>query len=142
MPELGGDGIGDVLANNGLGVLAFDGGAAPYPVPVAFGYDPGEDTVVVQLEGEDGYKQQCLSHNPNVGFAVYEEREPGSVWYSVILRGRLVETTYQEAEAAFAALARNTRGAPNPVVWGEGDGAVTPYELRIKSRSGREFVID
>jgi len=142
MPELASDEIADVLANNGLGVLALDGGAAPYPIPVAFGYDPDDDTVVVQLEGESGYKQQCLSHNPNVGFTVYEEREPASVWHSVVLRGRLVETNYQEAEAAFAALARNTHGAPNPVVWGEADGDVSPYELRIEQRSGHRFVTD
>lgn len=142
MSELGSDEIADVLANNGLGVLALDGGAAPYPIPVAFGYDPDEDTFVVQLEGEGCYKKRCLSHNRNVGFTVYEEREPGSLWYSVVLRGRLVETSYQTSEAAFASLARNTHGAPNPVVWGETDGAVTPYELRIEERTGHEFVID
>jgi nitroimidazol reductase NimA-like FMN-containing flavoprotein (pyridoxamine 5'-phosphate oxidase superfamily) len=142
MPELGSDEIAEVLANNGLGVLALDGGAAPYPIPVAFGYDPDDDTFVVQLEGEGGYKQQCLSHNPNVGFTVYEEREPSSVWYSVVLRGRLTETSYQEAETAFAALASNTHGAPNPVVWGEAEGEVTPYELLIEQRTGHKFVID
>lgn len=142
MAELGDDEIVEVLQNNGLGVLAFDGGVAPYPIPVAFGYESDGDTFVIQLEGEDVYKQQCLSHNPNVGFTVYEEREPGSIWYSVVLQGRLTETAYQEAESAFASLARNTRGAPNPVVWGSEDREVIPYELEIDSRSGRKFIID
>lgn len=142
MPELGSDEIDDVLGENGLGILALDGGVAPYPIPVAFGYDPEEDTLVIQLEGEDGYKQQCLRHNPNVGFTVYEEREPGSLWYSVVIRGRLEEISYQDAETAFAALARNSHGAPNPVVWGSEKNEVTPYELDIESRSGRKFVIE
>lgn len=142
MSELGTDEIAEVLQNNGLGVLAFDGGVNPYPIPVAFGYDPDEDLFVTQLEGKESYKQQCLDHNPNVGFTVYEQRDPGSVWYSVVLQGRLTEISYQEAEKAFAALARNTQGAPNPVVWGAKDKKVIPYELEIESRSGRKFVIE
>lgn len=142
MAELGDDEIVDVLQNNGIGVLAFDGGVAPYPIPVAFGYEPDDDMFVIQLEGEDVYKKQCLSHNPNVGFTVYEEREPGSLWYSVVLQGRLTETSYKEAESAFASLARNTQGAPNPVVWGSKTREVIPYQLEIDSRSGRKFIID
>jgi len=133
-----------VLQGNGLGVLAFDGGRHPYPVPVAYGYDAEEDLFVVQLEGGgDSYKEQCLRHNPNVGFTVYEETEPNSVWRSVVVQWKLVETSYQEAEAAFATLARNTQGAPNPVLWDQTtDSAdLTPYELDVETSSGREFVI-
>jgi nitroimidazol reductase NimA-like FMN-containing flavoprotein (pyridoxamine 5'-phosphate oxidase superfamily) len=137
--------IDAVLAGNGLGVLAFDGGPQPYPVPVAYGYEAEADLFVVQLEGgADSYKHRCLAHNPNVGFTVYEETEPGRVWRSVIVQGTLVESSYQETESAFATLARNTQDAPNPVLW---DGAtdstdLTPYELDVRTRSGREFVIE
>lgn len=134
-----------VLQRNGLGVLAFDDGPYPYPVPVAYGYDADSDLFVVQLEGEsDSHKHRCLTHNPNVGFTVYEETEPNSRWRSVVLQGELVETSYQDAEAAFATLARNTQGAPNPVLW-EGTAestTLTPYELDIDTTSGREFLID
>jgi nitroimidazol reductase NimA-like FMN-containing flavoprotein (pyridoxamine 5'-phosphate oxidase superfamily) len=142
MRELDTEDITAVLRRNGLGVLALDGGVAPYPIPVAFGYDPEEDTVVLQLEGTDGDKHRCLDHNSNVGLAVYEEVEQGAVWQSVVLQGTLEEIAYQEAEAAFAALARNTQGAPNPVVWSDDPGELTPYRLRIDERGGREFVID
>jgi nitroimidazol reductase NimA-like FMN-containing flavoprotein (pyridoxamine 5'-phosphate oxidase superfamily) len=145
MRTLGADEIETVLEENGLGVLAFDGGQHPYPVPVAFGHDAATDLFVVQLEGgADSYKHRCLTHNPNVGFTVYEETEPGAAWRSVIVQGRLVEISYQEAEAAFASLARNTQGAPNPVLWdGTADSTdLTPYELDVATRSGREFVIE
>ncbi len=133
--------IREVLERNGVGVLTFDGGKYPYPVPVGFGYDPETDLFVVQLEGgDDSYKKRCLSRNANVGFTVYEESEPGR-WRSVILRGEMIEISYQDAEAAFAALARNAQGAPNPLLW---DGLsesseLTPYQLKAKKASGREF---
>ena len=130
-----------MLGRNGIGVLAFDGGRHPYPVPVAFGYDAGEDLLVFQLAGgTDSFKRRCLSHNEHVGFTVYEESEPG-VWWSLILRGTLVEISYQDAESAFAALARNAQGAPNPLLWDglAGSDELTPYALQVDKASGREF---
>ena len=133
-----------VLERNGLGVLALDGGSYPYPLPVAYGYNAGEDLFVVQLAGDtDSEKQQCLAHNNHVGFTVYEETKPDSVWRSVVLQGYLTEISYQDAEPAFATLARNTQRAPNPVLWDDATSAtdLTPYELEVVSRTGREFVI-
>ena len=145
MRELDAGEIDALLRRNGLAVLAFDGGTYPYPIPVGFGYDTGQERLVVQLEGgPDSDKKKRLEHDPNVGLTVYEEVEPGTCWQSVVLRGELVEISYQEAESAFAALALNTQGAPNPVLWNglSGSSNVTPYELRIHERSGREFTTD
>lgn len=143
MRELGAAEIDELLTNNGIGILAFDGGVGPYPIPVAFGYDSDEQQFVVQLEGaEDCYKKRCLDLNPNVGFTMYEQAESGTVWRSVVLRGRLEEISYTDAEAAFATLARNTQGAPNPVRWRSGGDEMTPYELQIDHWSGHEFVIE
>lgn len=52
-----------------------------------------------------------------------------------------VRATYQDAEVAFAALARSAQGAPNPLLW---DGLsesseLTPYQLQAKKASGQEF---
>lgn len=142
MRELDSEDVTALLRRNGLGVLALDGGVAPYQIPVAFGYDPDDDTLVLQFEGTDGDKHSCLDHNPNVGLTVYEEVEPGTVWQSVLLQGTLQEISYQDAEAAFAALARNTQDAPNPVVWGDAGAELTPYRLQIDDRTGREFVVE
>jgi nitroimidazol reductase NimA-like FMN-containing flavoprotein (pyridoxamine 5'-phosphate oxidase superfamily) len=136
--------VADVLTENGIGVLAMHGrvDGTPYPIPVAFGYDPDEDLFVLHLEGDtDSYKHRCLQRSRTVGFTVYEETEPRTRWRSVVVSGDLVETSYQEAEAAFAVLAKNTQFAPKPPVWGD-TSDVTPFELRIEEWSGREFHID
>lgn len=143
MRELDAAEIDQLLSTSGIGVLAFDGGAGPYPIPVAFGYDSDAQQFVVQLEGDDDcYKKRCLDLNPNVGFTTYEQAESGTVWRSVVLQGRLEMISYQDAEAAFATLARNTQGAPNPVRWGAADGEITPYELHIEHWSGQEFTLE
>lgn len=141
MRELDTEEITALLQRNGLGVLAFDGGSHPYPVPVAFGYDPSDERLVVQLEGdENSTKKQYLAENTGVGFTVYEETKPGE-WQSVLIQGTLVEIAYSDAEAAFAALARNTGSVPNPMLWGglSGTSDVSPYELRPEKRSGRAY---
>jgi len=143
MNRLSDDGIADVLARNGIGVLAMTGpdGETPYPLPVAYGYDPETDVLAVQLEGdESNRKYRCLERTPAVGLAVYEEDEPERVWRSVVVTGRLVETTYGDAEPAFAALARTTQSAPSPVRWGDGTD-VTPFELVVDRWSGRAFEV-
>ncbi|WP_436929661.1 pyridoxamine 5'-phosphate oxidase family protein [Halosimplex halobium] len=141
MKPLSDDGIVDVLSRNGIGVLALAGpdGGPPYPLPVAYGYDPATDTLAVQLEGdESSRKYRCLDRTPAVGFTVYEEDESERVWRSVVVTGRLVETAYDEAEPAFAALARNTQSAPNPVRWSD-SADVAPFELAVDDWSGRAF---
>jgi nitroimidazol reductase NimA-like FMN-containing flavoprotein (pyridoxamine 5'-phosphate oxidase superfamily) len=134
--------ITELLGRNGVGVLAFNDGSYPYPLPVAFGYDPADDLFVVQLEGDEhSYKKQCLEYDRSVGMTVYEETEPGNVWQSVVLQGSLVEISHREAETALAALARNTQDKPNPLLWGglSDSGEITPYQLQIEEMSGREL---
>lgn len=141
MRRLDDEGIADVLRRNGVGVLAVDGGqgAPPYPLPVSFGYDPGEDVLALHLEGgPDSHKHRCLERDRGVGFAVYEATEARDRWRSVVVRGRLVETAYEDVEPAFAALASNMQFTPGPDVWGD-SGEVTPFELRVEEWSGREF---
>lgn len=141
MRELATGEITALLEGSGLGVLAFDGGEHPYPIPVAFGYDPTDERLVLQLAGgDDSEKKQYLKADSRVGFTVYEETGPGE-WQSVLVRGELVEIAYADAEAAFAALARNTQGVPSPMLWGglSANSEVTPYELRIAELSGREY---
>jgi len=143
MNRLSDDGIADVLARNGIGVLAMTApdGETPYPLPVAYGYDPETGVLAVQLEGdESSRKYRSIERTPAVGLTVYEEDEPERVWRSVVVTGRLVETTYGDAEPAFAALARNTASAPNPVRWGDGTD-VTPFELVVDRWSGRAFEV-
>lgn len=142
MRTLDTDEVRELLARNGLGVLAFDGGNYPYPLPVAFGYDPSAELFVVQLEGDEhSVKMQCLEDDRRVGMTVYEETEPGELWQSVIVQGELVEISHQKAETALAALARNTQGIPNPLLWDRlsGSSEVTPYELQIDQMTGREL---
>lgn len=144
MRELDESEIDSVLTANGIGVLALDGGTHPYPIPVAYGYDSTEDLFVLQLERTpESYKQQCLDLNPSVGFTVYEQRESESVWRSVVLQGRLREGSFQDAESAFATLAKHTQTAPNRIIWGNKseNGEIRPYVLDISDRTGREFVI-
>jgi len=139
MRQLSDDEIVEVLTGNRIGVLALSGETHPYPLPVAFGYDPDADLLVLQLEGEEGNrKHRCLDRDDAVGFTVYEETEPEATWRSVVVSGRLTETTYQAAESAFATLATNARSVPNPVTWSDAS-TVTPFELRIDDWSGRAF---
>jgi nitroimidazol reductase NimA-like FMN-containing flavoprotein (pyridoxamine 5'-phosphate oxidase superfamily) len=141
MERLSDDDIVTVLTENGIGVLALAGpeGASPYPIPVAYGYDPETDTLGVQLEGDDeSRKHQCLDRSRAAGLTVYEHHEGERIWRSVIVEGELVATSYDAAEPAFAALAKNTQFAPNPLLWGDSE-TVTPFEFRIDTWSGREF---
>jgi nitroimidazol reductase NimA-like FMN-containing flavoprotein (pyridoxamine 5'-phosphate oxidase superfamily) len=141
MRRLSDDAIATVLAENGVGVLALRDPEAgyPYPLPVAYGYDPESDALGIQLEGgEESDKLRCLERDRSVGFTVFEESESGSVWRSALVRGEVVETDYEAAEPAFAALAKNTQSAPNPLFWGK-SGTVTPFRLRIDEWSGRAF---
>ncbi|EMA11058.1 pyridoxamine 5'-phosphate oxidase family protein [Haloarcula marismortui] len=141
MRELRDEAVVDVLTDNGIGVLALSGptGAAPYPFPVAFGYDPATDSLAFHLsESDDSQKHRYLTADATVGFMVYEETEPKSVWRSVVVTGELVETTYGEVEPALASLASNTQFTPNPVSWDD-TSTTTPYELRIDDWYGREF---
>jgi nitroimidazol reductase NimA-like FMN-containing flavoprotein (pyridoxamine 5'-phosphate oxidase superfamily) len=141
MRELSDKAVVEVLTENGIGVLALSSptGATPYPIPVAFGYDPATDSLAVHLsESEDSQKHRCLTADANVAFTVYEETEPETVWRSVVVTGELVETTYGAVEPALASLTSNTQFAPNPVSWDD-TSTTTPYELRIDDWSGREF---
>lgn len=134
--------IAAVLAQNGVGVLAVDCGPYPYQVPLCFGYVPDEDLFVMQLTGgDDGRKQRCLDVVPQASFTVYEETDPGRRWRSVLVRGTVTEISYQDAEPAFASLARNAQSVPNPVSWADSTDRtdLTPYELDIEEWTGREF---
>ena len=142
MRELAPEEIDEVLAGNGIGVLALDGGSHPYSIPAAYGYDPDEQLFVLQLERKSGsYKYKCLDLNPNVSFTVYEETEPGALWRSVVLQGTVVEGSFQSAESAFAMLAKHTQTAPNRIIWGNKseDAEIQPYELDVTERTGRAF---
>mgnify|MGYP000044193006 CR=1 FL=1 len=141
MRRLTDEAIVEVLTRNGVGVLALGatGDGYPYPLPVAFGYDPAIDCLALQLEGDrQSEKFRHLRQSERVGFTVYERSEEGSVWRSVVVRGRLDETAYEEIEPAFAALTENTRFAPSPLSWGD-SAAVTPFALAVDDWSGREF---
>jgi len=141
MRELSDEAVVEILTENGIGVLALSSpaGANPYPIPVAFGYDPATDSLAFHLsESDESRKHRALTADADVGFTVYEETEPQSVWRSVIVTGTLVETTYNDVEPALASLASNTQFAPNPVSWDD-TATTTPYELRIDDWSGREF---
>lgn len=134
----------EVLQTNGTGVLAMNDwlDSNPHPIPVAYGYDEERDLFAVQLEGDaESHKKRCLQHDHDVAFTVYEETESRSKWRSVVIKGELVETTFEEVEPALAMLAQNTQFAPNPVTWGD-SSTVSPYELTIDSWSGREFDIE
>lgn len=141
MRTLSDEAVVEVLTENGIGVLALSSPseANPYPVPVAFGYDPATDSLAFHLsESEGSRKHRYLAADANAAFTVYEETEPQSVWRSVVVTGELVETTYGDVEPALASLAGNTQFAPNPVSWDD-TATTTPYELRIEDWSGREF---
>jgi nitroimidazol reductase NimA-like FMN-containing flavoprotein (pyridoxamine 5'-phosphate oxidase superfamily) len=141
MRELADDAIVSVLSDNGIGVLALAGGegTVPYPIPVAYGYDPDRDLLALHLHGDgENEKHRRLARDEGVGFVVYEETEPRTVWRSVLVEGRLVETSYEAAEPALARLTQNAGFAPNPLHWGDPD-SIRPHELRVESWSGREF---
>jgi nitroimidazol reductase NimA-like FMN-containing flavoprotein (pyridoxamine 5'-phosphate oxidase superfamily) len=139
MRELDSTEISELLGRNGVGVMAFRDETHPYPIPTGFGYEHGDDQFVVQLlSREDSRKQDCIERDGHVGFTVYEERESG-VWQSVILQGCLERGSYDESEQAFEALNRDTKGAPNPVLWNSMSGEVVPYELQVEEANGQEF---
>lgn len=144
MKQLTDDEIAAVLEDNGVGVLALDGGVYPYQVPICFGYVPAEDLFVVQLtDSKESRKQLFLDLNEHVSVTVYEETDRNTRWRSVVVHGTMQEISYQDGEMAFARLARNTQSVPNPVSWADSTDRtdLTPHKLDIEEWSGREFDI-
>lgn len=73
------------LQEHSWGVLGTSTGDVPYAVPVIYGYD-GEDFYVIMVKGK---KTATLEENPNVSLSVVDVQEPGMVWRSVIIAGRV-----------------------------------------------------
>ena len=144
MNELTDDEIETVLDRNAIGVLGLTDESAPYQVPICFGYDADSDQFVVQLTGDGtGQKHRCLDAAADASVTVYEETEPERSWRSVLLRGQLREIDYQDAEPAFASIAMHSQSIPNPIAWANTPdrASLTPYELAVRKRTGREFEV-
>jgi len=73
------------LEEHSWGVLGTSMDDVPYAVPVIYGYD-GEDFYVIMVEGK---KTGVLEGNPRVSLTVVDVEEPGMVWRSVIIDGRV-----------------------------------------------------
>lgn len=144
MNELTDDEIETVLERNAIGVLALVDEGAPYQVPICYGYDADTDQFVVQLTGEgSGHKHRRLAAATDASITIYEETEPERAWRSVLLRGHLREIDYQDAEPAFASIAMHSQSIPNPIAWADTPdrASLTPYELAVDERTGREFEV-
>ena len=141
MRELTAEEVAEVLARNGIGVLALYDGTRPYAIPMSFGYDGSEAVFAVQFgSGESSRKRDCLDVSTEASFTVYEEPEQGR-WRSVVLSGELVEVPDEATDEAFAALATNAEFAPDTSVWGVPleEVTFTLYRLDIDDCEGREF---
>lgn len=143
MRGLSEDGIEEVLTRNGVGVLSLFGEPYPYAIPMSFGYDSDEPTLVVQFGGGDGSrKRRCLETNPNVCFTVYEKPAPDT-WRSVVITGSLHAIPDEERDRAFAVLAANATFPWDVRVWGVPleEAELTLYRLAIDDCTGREFAM-
>lgn len=89
------------LGTGGTGVISFPspGDEPPHSVPISYGYDRSETTFYVRLAvGPDSDKGDVAGRP--VTFVLYGQRDED--WRSVIVKGRLEETT--EASAATESL--------------------------------------
>lgn len=73
------------LEDHSWGVLGTSLDDVPYAVPVIYGYD-GRDFYVIMVKGK---KTAILERNPEVSLTVVDVQEPGMVWRSVIIAGRV-----------------------------------------------------
>lgn len=90
--EMDADERDDFLGAGGTGVIALSeaGGAAPYAVPVSYGYDDTDGVFYFRLAVGSESEKGELSDRP-VTFVTYGERDEG--WRSVVTQGRLRSTT-------------------------------------------------
>lgn len=83
------------LGIGGTGVISFSGeDESPHSVPVSYGYDDADSTFYFRLAiGPESEKGDVAGRH--VTFVVYGREDDG--WRSVIVKGRLEETTEESA---------------------------------------------
>ena len=122
--------------------------AAPYVVPMSYGYALENETLTLYLHSaKEGRKIDILTHNPSVCFAVATEGEPvfpetpcnsGYYFSSVIGDGEavLIEDTGEKC-AALACLFKHQSGK-DVTFSGEQANAVCVFKIVSKSFSGKK----
>lgn len=131
------------LAERGHGVLSF-GGAAPYGIPLSFGYDDPQNRCIFQLfSGSESKKRSSLAATDAVSLVAYEWAGVDD-WRSVVVDGQLGVTDpgMPEAQAVSEIFAEHgsvvgTEVFNRPLEELESEW----YELDIERMSGYESPI-
>ena len=124
--------IEDCLASERVGVLGLPTSAAPYVIPISYGYDDGA-VYVTFVGGPESQKRRLIETAETASFLVYSVRSMFN-WESVVLTGTpepVPETEWERLEAVLA-------GVWRPEVFAEAMDRtdVVLYRFRVEDRSG------
>jgi hypothetical protein len=106
MEQLSAAAIEDFLASQGTGVLALPTDAAPYVVPMSFGYDGGRRLYFTFVAGAESRKADLAAGGGPARFLVYSVDTPFN-WRSVVLTGTIDELPRSEWDEHATAMEDN-----------------------------------
>lgn len=90
LEEMTDEEIGNFLSSEGVGVLGLPGKAAPYLIPLSFGYDGDRRLYFTFFVGEDSRKRDLSERAETARFLVYSAVSP-FFWESVVVTGTIAQ---------------------------------------------------
>lgn len=136
LEEMTDEEIGNFLSNKGVGVLGLPDEAAPYLVPLSFGYDGDRRLYFTFYVGDGSRKRDLSDRTESARFLVFSAASP-FFWESVVLTGTIDELPEEEEADREAAL----ENAWHLDLFEEVDtpGMVELYEFTIQDERGLKY---
>lgn len=136
--------IDDFLSRHETGVLALASDNTPYAVPISYGYDADSRSFYMRLVSTpESEKREFLDSSPQVRLVVYNERDGGETYHSIVAVGTLetidpANLTVEDVEQY------GTTKRPLFEIWGESKANldIQLYRFEPDDLSGRRTEID
>lgn len=127
------DEIEGFLSSQTVGVLALPTSAAPYVIPISFGYDGDSSLYFTYLVGSESRKVELSERADAASFLVYAVDSTFN-WESACLTGRLEEVPESEWESVQETADEGWQ--PSVLRTAELSAGIKVYEFRIEERAG------
>jgi nitroimidazol reductase NimA-like FMN-containing flavoprotein (pyridoxamine 5'-phosphate oxidase superfamily) len=123
--------ISQFLATQGVGVLALPDAAAPYALPMSFGYDGEDSLYFTYVLGDDSTKARLSERADRARFLVYTADSPFQ-WQSVVVTGSIEAIPRDQWDD----LALENAWRPALLETADLSGGVAVYRLAVEEWKG------